>query len=496
MQLQWEKTLISAMGVAVREVQNQEQTLEVRLAEDMPDIGHIICGWGQPLLRGKDWNGDSMSVSGGIMAWILYAPEDGLDPRCVEGWLPFQLKWNLPKTEHDGAIRCDILLRGVDARVLSARKMMLRAQISAMGEALESQEVACVSCCEVPQHIQLKEQRFPVLVQAEAGEVAIGVDEDISISGVKPRKIISCTLQGKLSEQKVVGSRVIFRGDCTVHLIYFGEDDRIYSRDLTVPFAQYAQLDRDYDKQATAEAILATSSLEPELTQDGLRLKCSLVCQYTIEEQHLVESVQDAYSTQHEMQYSIQETILPAVLDQRTERRSIQQTGPGEAGETIDTICFLEQPVIRRNGANADIQINGAVQVLSRDDNGKYHASLVRFADQWSVCAQDNEALQMVAAPVDRPYATFAGDGMEVRCDLDVRLCAAAQQTIPQISMIEVGQPLQKTQERPSLILRRPGDASLWDLAKLYGSTVEQIRQVNTIEDAPQKDKMLLIPIS
>ena len=49
MQLQWEKTLISAMGVAVREVQNQEQTLEVRLAEDMPDIGHIICGWGQPL---------------------------------------------------------------------------------------------------------------------------------------------------------------------------------------------------------------------------------------------------------------------------------------------------------------------------------------------------------------------------------------------------------------------------------------------------------------
>ena len=145
MQLQWEKTLISAMGVAVREVQNQEQTLEVRLAEDMPDIGHIICGWGQPLLRAKDWNGDSMSVSGGIMAWVLYAPEDGSDPRCVEGWLPFQLKWNLPKTEHDGVIRCDILLRGVDARVLSARKMMLRAQISAMGEALESQEVACVS---------------------------------------------------------------------------------------------------------------------------------------------------------------------------------------------------------------------------------------------------------------------------------------------------------------------------------------------------------------
>ena len=32
MQLQWEKTLIPAMGLVVREIQNQEQTLEVRLA--------------------------------------------------------------------------------------------------------------------------------------------------------------------------------------------------------------------------------------------------------------------------------------------------------------------------------------------------------------------------------------------------------------------------------------------------------------------------------
>ena len=92
MQLQWEKTLIPAMGLVVREIQNQEQTLEVRLAEDMPDIGHIICGWGQPLLRGKDWNGDNMSITGGIMAWVLYAPEDGSAPRCVEGWLPMQMK--------------------------------------------------------------------------------------------------------------------------------------------------------------------------------------------------------------------------------------------------------------------------------------------------------------------------------------------------------------------------------------------------------------------
>ena len=496
MQLQWERTHLPAMGAAVREAQNQEQTLEVRLGEDMPDIGHIICGWGQPLLRGKDWQGDTMTVSGGIMAWILYGPEDGSLPRCVEGWLPFQLKWNLPPTKRDGIIRCDMRLRGVDARVLSARKMMLRAQISALGEALEPREVECCACGEVPDHIQLYKKTYPVLLQSEAGEVTVPVDEDVSINGAKPGKIISCTVESKLSEQKVAGGRVIFRGDCNVHLVYFGEDEAIYSRDLSAPFAQYAQLDREYDKQAAADVMMAVSSLEPELTEEGLRLKCTLVCQYTILDQHWIEAAQDAYSTGFEIEPAFLESTIPAVLDRWTERRAVQQTGPGADGEIIDTTVFLEQPVVRRNGSSADVQIPGTVQVLTRDDNGTCHGNLIRFADQWSIAAQDHTMLQLVAAPMDSPRAVTGPDGIEIQCDMDVHLCAMAEQTIPQICAIDVGPAKPADHDRPSLILRKSGEASLWELAKHYGSTVDQIRQANGIEDAPQKDKMLLIPIN
>lgn len=495
MQLQWEKIPIPAMGIAVQEVQNQEQTLEVRLGEDMPDIGHIICGWGQPLLRGKEWRGDSISVSGGVMAWVLYAPEDGSAPRCVEGWLPFQLKWSMPPADRDGVICCDVRLRGVDARVLSARKMMLRAQISALGEALEPVQIACVNSGEVPQHIQINHKTIPVLLRAEAGEVAILVDEDVSISGPKPQKIISCTLQWKLSEQKVVGSRVIFRGDCLVHLNYYGEDEMIYSRELAVPFAQYAQLDRDYDKQATAEAILAVSSLEPELVDEGLRLKCNLVCQYTILDQYMVDSTQDIYSTSHELEYTLQETTMPVVLDRRTERRTIQQTGMVDGDITVDTCCFMEQPVIRRNGTDLDVQLNGTVQILNRDESGGYHANAIRIHDQWSVCANESAAVRILAEPAAKPRAISTGTGMEIQLDLDVQMFATAQETIPQIVLIEVGQERLLSKDRPSLILRRPGDASLWDLAKYYGSTVERISLANDLDAEPQKDKMLLIPI-
>ena len=43
---------------------------------------------------------------------------------------------------------------------------MLRVQISALGEALEPVQIACVNSGEVPQHIQINHKTIPVLLRA------------------------------------------------------------------------------------------------------------------------------------------------------------------------------------------------------------------------------------------------------------------------------------------------------------------------------------------
>jgi hypothetical protein len=48
---------------------------------------------------------------------------------------------------------------------------------------------------------------------------------------------------------------------------------------------------------------------------------------------------------------------------------------------------------------------------------------------------------------------------------------------------------------RPSLILRRYAEDSIWELAKKTGSTVEAIQKLNGIQLEPEKDQMLLIPV-
>ena len=51
MELTFNKTACPCLRKAVRQIQTQEQTQEVRLPESMPDIGKVLGSWGQVLIR-------------------------------------------------------------------------------------------------------------------------------------------------------------------------------------------------------------------------------------------------------------------------------------------------------------------------------------------------------------------------------------------------------------------------------------------------------------
>ena len=66
---------------------------------------------------------------------------------------------------------------------------------------------------------------------------------------------------------------------------------------------------------------------------------------------------------------------------------------------------------------------------------------------------------------------------------------------IPMVTSLEVGEMQEPDPRRPSLILRRKGSDTLWELAKKNGTTVAAIQEANRLDAEPEATQMLLIPI-
>ena len=122
MELQFSQSVLHCFRQCAREYQVQEQTQEIRIPDGMPDIGVVLACWGQVILRGKEWHSEHAGVNGGVMAKVLYMPEEGEQPQSVEVWLPFQMKWQISGDCQDGVITVAPFVRSADARALSARK--------------------------------------------------------------------------------------------------------------------------------------------------------------------------------------------------------------------------------------------------------------------------------------------------------------------------------------------------------------------------------------
>lgn len=499
MDLRFQKMTCQCLNPLFSQVQNTEQTQELRLSDGMPDIGRVLAAWGQPVLRSKEWGTDSVHIGGGIMLWALYAPEDGSEARCVDSWLPFSVKAELPEGIPQGKIRVQLLPRICDARSVSARKLMLRGGASVLVQAFHPEEQTVWNAEKPQEGVELRTVCYPLRLRREMGEKAFVMDEELSLPGSAPlpEKLIYYCLGPEITDQKVSGDKAVFRGNGNLHLLYRSEEGQLHSWDFPLTFSQFANLEADYGADARVEGMLCPTSVEVELDTEGhLRLKCGMTVQYLVDDLQMTELVEDAYSPARDLNLQQEILRMPVMLENRTQTLFAQQTIPVNMNLAADTRFLPEYPRVFPAGNGVALEIPGVFQMLYYDENGALQAAAARWEGRQELPAGENTGIWAQPLPTVQPQISLTENGVTLKNELPLSLSAAARQEIPMITAIEAGDQRQLDPNRPSLILCRAGDRGLWDMAKESGSTVEAIRKANGLKEEPAPGQMLLIPIA
>lgn len=495
MEFQFKQTNCPCLRRVTGQAQTQEQVQEVKLSDAMPDIGRVLGCWGQPLVRSKEWRSDGMAVTGGVMAWVLYAPEDGSEPRCLDTWIPFQMKWNYPQTERDGTIRTTVSIKGMDCRSISARKLMIRAGISAFGEALEPAEVPVFLPESLPEDIELLQMSYPVEIPQEAGEKPFALEEEVPLTG-NLHKIIGCEMYPRITEQKVLGDKLVFRGLCKLHMLYMNGEGEIKQAAPEISFSQFADLDSSFGNNAVSSILLLPTGMELEQDQDGkLQLKCSVAAQYVIYDRININVVEDAYSVYRKVTPVMEELQLPVRLEHISQNLSYGHSIPADAQSILDATTYWEQPIQRQTEDTASIVMPAQYQVLFTDEEGSQQWATGRGEETWNL-PSDRDNIVITHMSCTAPRASTQGGSIDISGEMTVEADVFSNTSIPMVTGLEMGEMEEPDPNRPSLVLCRMGDRRLWDIAKTYGSTVKGIEDINGLQQEPLDDQILLIPVS
>lgn len=498
MQMQFEKKPVSYLNKVVGQICSLEQTLELRLPDGMPDIGRVLGAWGQVILRGKEWNADTMTVSAGATVWVLYAPENGEEVRSVEGWIPFSMKWELPEGGPDGKILVSPLLRGVDARCISSRKLMLRATLDMLGEGWVNEEKDLPTPLDVPDDISLLEKVYPLRLVKEAGEKSFFLEDHRSISSTlpKPDKILYYVLQPEILEKKVMAGKVVFRGVGCLHLVYRGENGTLCTWDYDLPFSQYADLQGSYDQDAMLVVQPCVTSLDVSLNENSeVEIKCGLVGQFILSDRTMISVAEDAYSPYRVVNPVSEDLKFPAILEQFGQNVRGELSTQTDVQQIVDVSFYLGYVASESCDGGICVPLTGCFQILYYDPDGELRSSMSNWEYEWKVTADENSKTYVTIQPSGKPQAMQGAGSVVLRGDIQVSVMTIAGQGIPALTGLEMEEEKHIDRTKPNLIVCRKGENRLWDIAKRNGSTVEAILQANELQEEPECDRVLLVPI-
>ena len=490
MELEFEKQELSCLRRITGDTVTGEQTQEVRLPEGMPDALSVVAVWGQVLLRSKEWRSGGMNVSGGVMAWVLYSAEDG-SLHSVDAWLPFQMKWDFPEPGRDGRICAWGCLQSMDARCLSARKLMLRSNVTLCGQAYVKDIVTLPEARQLPEDIALKMPTYPMRLVKEVGEHAFSLEETLAVPDMDT--CVYHTVEPVITEQRVMGDKLVFRGVAKVHMLCL-KDGMPESWDGELPFSQFCDLEGVFEQDAQGYLIPAITAMELEKDEGGsLILKCGITCQYVITDRKMLALPEDSYSTQREVKLQKMEAEIPCVLQQESHSLPIACNLPCEGARIIDGSVCPGHGIYDRSENCYCLPLWG--QLLLVDPEGKVKCESCRWEEKLQMVADDG-IRPGIFGEMENFRWTLTPDGGELRGEMRLQELTDTVSLMPVLTGMEIGEATKKDPNRPSLILRRLGQESLWDVAKSCRTTVSAIQSANNLTDDCAPNKMLIIPIS
>ena len=501
MELAFEKNAVDHLQKLVCQVVSQEETAETVVPDSLPDVGRIVGCWGVPVVRSKEWRQNGMGVSGGVSAWVLYVPEEGGAPRQVAVYLPFTAKWEFPPTEQEGQMQVSCRIKSIDARMVNSRKILVRASLTCKGEAYGPGQAVFYTLPSPPKELEVLRQGLPLQLPTELTEKSFLLDEELELPGGAPAvsQLVSYQVRPMVTDAKVLGEKAVFKGSCSLHVLYMTPEDRLAVWDFDLPFSQYTELARVYDQEEELQIEPVLTGVEVSADEEGrrLRLKCSVAAQCLVLARQTVDLVQDLYSLRHTVTPQLQKLPMKSRLDRQQLREQAESSFPLEGGALIDSAVFPDLPKIRREGEEMEIESPVWCSVLYYDEAGELqgrsaHTSAVSRIRLAEGCTC--EASSQISGPLQ--WSSGVGSAT-VRASLEVTVDSFGSGDLEVIAGAELSEQGKSDPNRPSLIIRAPlAGQSLWDLAKSCGSTVEAIRGANHLpQEGPAPESLLLIPV-
>ena len=481
-----------------------------------PDIRKLILDQGEIQMEEARPEKDRVVLKGCLAVHILYLSAEGTGRmQSLEGQLPFEEAVHIEDLEGGETLKIDWDVEDLNVSAVNSRKISIRSVVSftVTAEELYDEELTCAAGDEPD--IQVKKKEVRVLKLAVSKKDTLRVKDEVLLTGSQANiaGLLWKEMQLQGTEVRQLEGKLSVQGELSVFALYQGEQEEQAQWAASVlPFAGMVDCAGCAPELVPDIRVsLAQRELEPKPDYDGeqriFQAQAVLELDIRMYQEETVEILDDAYSLAGELVLKKEPVKLDTLLlCNHSKARCSQRIRVRQEDLAVLQICHcsgkavIEEVHPTSQGLEAEGVVLVQVLYVTSSDSMPFGCAkgevpfrhVLEATDMDGTCTYSlwGEAEQVTASMAD-------SDEAEIRVTLGFHLLARRpklEETVREIEELPVD--YGKLQELPGIVgyIAGSGD-DLWEIAKRYRTTVEEIRRMNHLPAAAVKpgEKILVM---
>lgn len=474
-----------------------------------PEINKVLKCKATTRVFNKSINGQIVTIDGNTCINVLYSDEN-CNVFNYEYHIPFSKSIDAGADLTNGHVSCKSNTEYLNCRVVTKRKIEIHGA-SCLIIKVSAKSTSNVICDAQGAHIKTNCNKAYATFDIASVEKNLIIEEELSISNqFAVRNIIRYDANAAIKDSKIIGNKAVIKGELTLFMLYSHDNESMpQSFEQTLPFSQIIDVDN-----LTEDCVLDTKcdiinlEIKPRTQPDGYFTEFILCSKLCIGVNAFCNSefnvVFDAYSTRYDTQLKFEDVCLEKILREISDNfvcTKKLEFSDGAVENIID--IWSENSRFSYSYDGKSIVINGAaiVCILARDNSNNcvYHERQIDYEYKFEIddAVDDIKCDPNIVSTVVG-YSLSELNCLDIKVQINISAIVFSCKKLNVVTGITVNE--RETSDMAKgislYIYYAEKGEHLWDIARKYNSSKEEIIEINDlIEDEVSCNMALVIPV-
>lgn len=490
------------------EALEQPIDVEFTLPDYCPDIGKIFKCKTVARISSKSLNDKSVTVDGSICITLLYC--DTNNKLCS---YEYQYPFNKVKETDVDTKGCNLWASAktdyINCRAVSGRKVDIHGAVTV------DLKLVCRKCCTVISdiddcNIETRRLATPSTSPMGYNEKYVIIEEEIALSdGQAPiNKVIRYDAHPSVLDCKIIKDKVMVKGEMAVAITYCQDNSEVPQIVKTlIPFSQLIDIQGVSENcECETKSSLSFLDIKPKTNMSGdcksftLNAKLLLCSQaYCVDD---INIIGDAFSRKFEADFIKEKVNFTRVCDNFKERLHFKDTVNlnEEISSILDLWCDIVSKNVKFDEGKMTVFGSLIVSMVAVTESGEvsFFEKPTDYEFSYNLSSsEDYLKCRPEITVISCGYTINTPTSLEIRADLALNAFVLEERKIELITDLRLDEKkLKQKQNNCSLtVYFTSGQECVWDIARIYNASVDEIIKINNIQGEYVNDgSMLLVP--